>query len=651
MVHALPGVGENLQDHLQLRVIFRCTKPITTNDTLKSWWRKMAMGARYVATRTGPMAIGINQGGMFARTDPALPRPDVQFHLATLSSDMAGSPVHTFSGFTMSVCQLQSRVARAHRGRSRADPLAAPSIHPNYLATPRDRATVVAGIRLARRLAATRALSPYVAGEYRPGPEAVTDDDLLEFARNQGATIFHPAGTCKMGPASDPLAVVDPALRVHGVEALRVVDCSVMPTLVSGNTNAPVVMIAEKAADMIAARFHVEVTTMSCCHADFALVEGSDRGFTVGMPTFTFGAGVLAEAGDNARELGLKRVALFTDARLRPGPYVATVLASLARRGRRRRGLRRGRRSSRPTPRSRHATRFAAEGRFDGYVSVGGGSVIDTCKAANLYATHPAEFMTYVNAPIGAGQKVPGAVLPHIACPTTSGTGSETTGISIFNLSLDQRQDRHHLAPPDSDGGADRPRRHRVAAEERRGRDRLRLHEPRAGVDHRARLSAPRQPGPGHRPAGVAGGQRVLGHARHRGADERRQVPGARGQRRVRHRGAHRDDVRGDAGRHRVQRRRLPPAARTVLRGVRAGQELARARLPRRQVAGPARDGGRAQQPVGVAVHGALLPRAPPARRALPRRAHRRRAVRGRRRRAGGARDRADARDGHAERT
>jgi len=250
VVHALPGVGENLQDHLQLRVIFRCTRPITTNDTLKSWWRKMAMGARYVATRTGPMAIGINQGGMFARTDPALSRPDVQFHLATLSSDMAGSPVHTFSGFTLSVCQLNPE-SRGRIGPKSADPLAAPSIHPNYLSTPRDRATAVAGIRLARRLAATRALSPYVAGEYRPGPEAVTDDDLLEFAKNKGATIFHPAGTCKMGPASDPLAVVDPALRVHGVEALRVVDCSVMPTLVSGNTNAPVIMIAEKAADMI----------------------------------------------------------------------------------------------------------------------------------------------------------------------------------------------------------------------------------------------------------------------------------------------------------------------------------------------------------------------------------------------------------------
>jgi choline dehydrogenase len=250
VVHPLAGVGENLQDHLQIRVIFRCTKPITTNDTLKSWWRKMAMGARYVLTRTGPMAIGINQGGMFARTDPSLARPDVQFHLATLSSDMAGSPVHTFSGFTMSVCQLRPESRGFVRVKS-ADPLAAPAMQPCYLSTAHDRSIIVAGIRLARRLAATRALSPYIAGEYLPGAAATTDGDLLAFARNKGATIFHPAGTCRMGPAGDDMAVVDPELRVHGLDGLRVVDCSVMPTIVSGNTNAPVIMIAEKAADLI----------------------------------------------------------------------------------------------------------------------------------------------------------------------------------------------------------------------------------------------------------------------------------------------------------------------------------------------------------------------------------------------------------------
>jgi len=172
---------------------------------------------------------------------------------------------------------------------------------------------------------------------------------------------------------------------------------------------------------------------MSCCHADFALLENSDRGFTLGMPTFTFGSGVLAEAGDNARELGLRRVALFTDKRLAQGEHVAKVKSSLA--------------SAgvdvvvydevvvEPTDTSlQEAARFARDAGVDGFVSVGGGSVMDTCKAANLYATHPADFMTYVNAPIGAGQRVPGPVKPHIACPTTSGTGSEVTGIAIFTL-------------------------------------------------------------------------------------------------------------------------------------------------------------------------------------------------------------------------
>ena len=172
---------------------------------------------------------------------------------------------------------------------------------------------------------------------------------------------------------------------------------------------------------------------MGCCHADFAAVEGGDRGFTLGMPTFTFGAGVLAEAGGNAAELGMKRVALFTDRGLVDGEHVAKVKHSLASAGvdvvvydevR-----------IEPTDHSfTDAARFAREAAIDGFVSVGGGSVIDTCKAANLYATHPAEFITYVNAPIGAGQRVPGPVKPHIACPTTSGTGSETTSISIFTL-------------------------------------------------------------------------------------------------------------------------------------------------------------------------------------------------------------------------
>ena len=172
---------------------------------------------------------------------------------------------------------------------------------------------------------------------------------------------------------------------------------------------------------------------MPCCHADFALTPDSDKAFTVGMPTFTFGAGCLAEAGEHARELGLARVALFTDAMLSRSAHVDAVLASLKAAGI-------GATVYdevvvEPTTASfQAAARFAAEGSFDGYISVGGGSVMDTCKAANLYATHPADFMTYVNAPIGGGQRVPGALKPHIACPTTSGTGSETTGIAILNL-------------------------------------------------------------------------------------------------------------------------------------------------------------------------------------------------------------------------
>ena len=172
---------------------------------------------------------------------------------------------------------------------------------------------------------------------------------------------------------------------------------------------------------------------MPCCHADFALTETSDKAFTVGMPTFTFGAGCLAEAGEQALEQGLKRVALFTDQSLRSSVHVAAVSASL-----RAAGVEfviYDEISVEPTTASfQAAARFASEGKFDGYVSVGGGSVMDTCKAANLYATHPADFMSYVNAPIGGGQKVPGPLKPHIACPTTAGTGSETTGIAIFNL-------------------------------------------------------------------------------------------------------------------------------------------------------------------------------------------------------------------------
>jgi choline dehydrogenase len=248
VVRDLPGVGENLQDHLQLRLIYKCTKPITTNDDLASWWRKLRIGAKWVFTRKGPLAIGINQGGLFTRVLPESKTPDVQFHFATLSAELAGAKPHPWPGFTMSVCQLRPESRGTVRIRS-PDAFEPPSMQPNYLSTELDRRCAVAGVRLARQLAGTNALRSYIQAEYRPGESVRSDEELLEFARNYGATIFHPAGTCKMG--ADRMAVVDAHLKVRGVENLRVVDCSIMPTLVSGNTHAPVVMIAEKASDLI----------------------------------------------------------------------------------------------------------------------------------------------------------------------------------------------------------------------------------------------------------------------------------------------------------------------------------------------------------------------------------------------------------------
>ncbi len=254
VVHDLPGVGENLQDHLQIRLSYECSKPITTNDQLNSLIGQAKLGLEWLIHRSGPLAVGINQGGCFmhalrdANGRPVSATPDIQFHVATLSADMAGGKVHPYSGFTMSVCQLRPE-SRGHvRIRSR-DPLQPPSMQPNYLDTQLDRDTNVAAVRAARAIAQSRAMSPYVKREVKPGRDAQSYDELLEFCRNNGATIFHPSGTCSMG--SDSMAVVDARLRVHGVKGIRVVDCSVMPTLVSGNTNAPVVMMAEKAADMI----------------------------------------------------------------------------------------------------------------------------------------------------------------------------------------------------------------------------------------------------------------------------------------------------------------------------------------------------------------------------------------------------------------
>ncbi|KAA0892836.1 GMC family oxidoreductase [Pusillimonas sp. ANT_WB101] len=247
----LPGVGENLQDHLQIRLGFECTKPITTNDALNTLWGKMRMGMQWLMLRQGPLAVGINQGGCFMRALPGeAATPDIQFHVATLSADMAGGKVHPYSGFTFSVCQLRPE-SRGYVRIKSADPLVTPEIQPNYLDTDLDRRTTIAAVKAARQIAQSSAMRPYVKREVKPGPDAETDEDLLAFSRDTGATIFHPSGTCRMGPEGDPMAVLDAHMRVRGVQGLRVIDASSMPTLVSGNTNGPIVMMAEKVVDLI----------------------------------------------------------------------------------------------------------------------------------------------------------------------------------------------------------------------------------------------------------------------------------------------------------------------------------------------------------------------------------------------------------------
>ncbi len=251
VVHANPAVGRNLQDHLQIRLIHECNKPVTTNDDLRSLYRKFRMGLRYVMSRSGPLSIGINQAGAFTWTGVDNDRPgepDIQFHFAALSAEMPGAPLHDFSGFTSSVCQLRPE-SKGWLALKSTDPHEPPAMHPNYLSTDLDRRTVVASLRVARRVSESPSLARYIRREHAPGPDVVDDDSLLEFARETGVTIFHPSCTCRMGPG--PNSVVDHRLRVRGVGRLRIADCSIMPSLVSGNTHAGVVMIAEKASDMI----------------------------------------------------------------------------------------------------------------------------------------------------------------------------------------------------------------------------------------------------------------------------------------------------------------------------------------------------------------------------------------------------------------
>jgi len=249
VVHDAPGVGEELQDHMQVRVVMRCSQAITLNDIVNHPVRRVLAGLQYVAQRKGPLTISAGTAGAFFKTDPRLSTPDIQIHFIPFSTTKMGDRLHDFSGFTASVCQLRPESRGSVRIRS-ADARVPPEIRINYLAAETDRVANVEGLKILRKILAAPALSPYVAGEIDPGDDVRSDDEILAFCRKVGSTIYHPVSTCRMG--QDAAAVVDERLRVRGLEGLRVVDGSVMPSLVSGNTNAPIIMIAEKASVMIA---------------------------------------------------------------------------------------------------------------------------------------------------------------------------------------------------------------------------------------------------------------------------------------------------------------------------------------------------------------------------------------------------------------
>ncbi len=250
VVHAAPGVGENLQDHLQVRLLYRCRKPVTTNDALNSMAGRLRIGLQYLLHRSGPMAVGINHLGLFTRVLPESSTPDVQFHIAALTADKVADKPHPWPGFTLSVCQLRPSSRGSIHIRSN-DVRQAPAIRANYLSHPDDWRCTVAAVRFAQELANAKALADYTDMPYQPARAMRDDDEIVAFCREHATTIFHPVGTCRMG--SDDDAVVDPDLRVRGVRGLRVVDASVMPVLVSGNTSAPSTMIAEKIAARILA--------------------------------------------------------------------------------------------------------------------------------------------------------------------------------------------------------------------------------------------------------------------------------------------------------------------------------------------------------------------------------------------------------------
>jgi choline dehydrogenase len=246
----LPGVGDNLQDHLQIRTVFKVSGAKTLNTLASSLWGKALIGLEYAFSRSGPMSMSPSQLGAFTRSDPAQPWPNIEYHVQPLSLDAFGEPLHDFPAFTASVCNLNPS-SRGHVRIQSARAEDAPAISPCYLSTADDRQVAADSLRVTRRIVAQPALAPYRPEEFKPGVQFQTDEELARLAGDIASTIFHPVGTTKMGRADDPMAVVDSHLRVRGVAGLWVVDAGVMPTITSGNTNSPTLMIAEKAARWI----------------------------------------------------------------------------------------------------------------------------------------------------------------------------------------------------------------------------------------------------------------------------------------------------------------------------------------------------------------------------------------------------------------
>ena len=247
-----PGVGENLQDHLQLRMVYKIQGARTLNILAGNWLGKMRIGLEYALFQSGPMSMAPSQLGAFAKSDPAQASANLEYHVQPLSLEKFGDPLHAFPAITASVCNLRP-TSRGHVRLGAGDAYSPPKITPNYLSTDEDRRVAADALTLTRRIVAAPALAPFKPKEYRPGPQYRSQAELIEAARAIGTTIFHPVGTCRMGKPGDPDAVVDAQLRVLGVAGLRVVDASVMPRITSGNTNSPTLMIAEKAAQMLRA--------------------------------------------------------------------------------------------------------------------------------------------------------------------------------------------------------------------------------------------------------------------------------------------------------------------------------------------------------------------------------------------------------------